>query len=453
MALKGVGTIEETVEWWKAIVESMNDGVLVIDRNAVVKIINPEYTEITGVTPDIIGKPLISYRPGAKLPETLASGKSQVGVYRKTHDREYVVDMAPIIVEGEIVGAVSVCKSLNEVQLLTRELEKQRQKVKELQEQISALHKVRYTFEDIITNDAKMKELISVAKKTAATDLPILIKGESGTGKELFAQAVHHASLGSAKPFIAVNCSAIPSELIENELFGHSEGAFPGASEKGKMGLFEMADGGTLFLDEVSDLSIDVQAKLLRVLQEGTIRRIGEAVERKVDVRILASTHRDLHHHIAKDLFREDFLYRLNTVVLQIPPLRERKADIPFIAESVLKGYEVDREVMTFLTKYDWPGNIRELRNVLDFAMCMADENEQIVIDHLPDIMQKQHRLYEEETKVFPLYEAVEAAERTVLESALQSSGTTVEERQEIANTLGISLATLYNKMKKYNIR
>lgn len=446
--------VEENAKWWKAIVESMNDGVLVIDQAGVVKTINPEYTRITGVTPDIIGKSLIAYRPGAKLPETLETGKSQVGVYRKTYDREYVVDMAPIIIEDEIVGAVSVCKSLNEVQLLTRELERQRQIVKELQGQISALHKVRYTFEDIITNDAKMDELITIAKKTAATNLPILIKGESGTGKELFAQAVHHSSLRSAKPFVAVNCSAIPSELIENELFGHSEGAFPGASEEGKAGLFEMADGGTLFLDEVSDLSVDIQAKLLRVLQEGAIRRIGEAAERKVDVRILASSHRDLHQLIAKKLFREDFLYRLNTVVLHIPSLRERQADIPFIAQSVLENrYKIDQEVITFFTKYDWPGNIRELRNVIDFAMCMADENEQIDFSHLPDIMRKQRRLYEGETKVYPLYEAVEAAERSILETALHASGTTVEERQEVAKMLGISLATLYNKMKKYNMR
>lgn len=426
--------IEETVKWWMAIVESMNDGVLVIDRDGIVKTINPEYTRITGVTPDIIGKSLIAYRPGAKLPETLASGESQVGVYRKTHNREYVVDMAPVIIEEEIVGAVSVCKSLNEVQLLTRELEKQRKKVKELQDQISAFHKVRYTFADIITDDPKMKERMSIAKRTAVTDLPILIKGESGTGKELFAQAIHHTSLRSAKPFIAVNCSAIPSEMIENELFGHSEGAFPGAFEEGKAGLFEMADGGTLFLDEVSDLSLDVQAKLLRVLQEGAIRRIGEAAERKVDVRIVASTNRDLHQLIAKGLFRNDFMYRLNTVVLQIPPLRDRKADIPFITKSVLRAKdEVDREVITFLTKYDWPGNVRELRNVLDFAMCMADEDERIGIRHLPEIMRKQYRLYEEETGVFPLYKAVETAERTILETALQSTGTTVEDRQEVA--------------------
>lgn len=207
---KGVIIIVETVEWWKAIVESINDGILVIDRAGIVKTINSEYTRITGVTPDIIGKSLASYRPGVRLPETMITGKAKVGVYRKTYDREYVVDMAPIIVNGDIVGAVSICKSLTEVQSLTKELEQQQKKVKELQEQMSALQKVRYTFDDILSKDTKMKEIILIAKKTAVSTLPVLIKGESGTGKELFAQAVHQASLRKAKPFIAVNCSTIP---------------------------------------------------------------------------------------------------------------------------------------------------------------------------------------------------------------------------------------------------
>ncbi|MDN4608079.1 sigma-54 interaction domain-containing protein [Sporosarcina highlanderae] len=451
---KGMVAIEETVNWWKAIVESMNDGVLVIDRSGIVRTINPEYTRITGVTPDIIGKPLVLYRPGARLPETLASGKSQVGVYRKTHDREYVVDMAPVMLDDKIVGAVSVCKSLTEVQLLTQELEKQRQKVKELQEQMSALHRVRYTFDDIIGAESKMQDIISIARKTAATDLPVLIRGESGTGKELFAQAIHHASLRSEKPFIAVNCSAIPSALIENELFGHLDGSLVSQSVAGKAGLFEMADGGTLFLDEIGDLSLDVQAKLLRVLQEGAVRRVGEVEERRVDVRIVASTHRDLYQLIAKGLFRNDFLYRLNTIDLQIPPLRERKKEIPLITSSLLADrFEVEDNVMMFLTQYDWPGNIRELRNVLDYAMCLVDENERISIRHFPDFMQKQHTLYNEEKGILPLHEAVEVAEKQILVSALQSCEPTVGERQEIANMLGISLATLYNKMKKYNIK
>lgn len=445
--------MHHSVKWWKAIVESMNDGVLVIDRAGIVKTINPEYTRITGVTPDIIGKPLIDYRPGAQLPETLMDGKSRVGVYRKTEGKEYVVDMAPVIVDGEIIGAVSVCKSLNEVHTLTQELKKQLDKVKELKRHMSSIYTVKYTFEDIISEDSSMKQIIAIAKKTAKSDLSILINGESGTGKELFAQAIHHSSLRNKQPFIAVNCSAIPETLIENELFGHGEGAFVGALQDGKAGLFEMADGGTLFLDEIGDLSMDVQSKILRVLQEGSIRRIGEASERKVDVRVVAATHRDLSQMIAKERFRSELYYRLNVVSLQIPSLRYRKPDIPIIINSFTpNSFTVDEEVMTFLSAYDWPGNVRELRNVIDFAVCLSEEN-RISLIHLPEFMRKHHSFYTNTSTTLPLHKAVEEAEKQILISALLHADSTVQERMKIAERLGISLATLYNKMKKYDLR
>lgn len=441
------------MEWWKAIVESMNDGVLVIDQEGCVKTINPEYTRITGVTPDIIGKELLLNRPGAQLPKTLKDGKSRVGVYRKTKGREYVVDMAPIIVDGEIIGAVSVCKSLNEVHTLTNELKIQLDKVKELKRHMSSIYNVKYTFNDIITNDPGMKQIISIAKKTATSDLPILVTGESGTGKELFAQAIHHASLRNERPFIAVNCSAIPTTLIENELFGHGKGAFVGALQEGKAGLFEMADGGTLFLDEIGDLTLDVQSKILRVLQEGSIRRIGEAAERKVDVRIVAATHRNLSQMITKDMFRSELYYRLNVVSLQIPSLRYRKSDIPIIIKSFLPDLcKVDEDVMIFLSAYDWPGNVRELRNVIDFSVCMTEDN-QISLIHLPDFMRKHHTFYTQSSTILPLYKAVDEAEKQILINALLHVGATVQERLKIAEELGISLATLYNKMKKYDLR
>lgn len=441
------------MEWWKAIVESMNDGVLVIDQEGCVKTINPEYTRITGVTPDIIGKELLLNRPGAQLPKTLKDGKSRVGVYRKTKGREYVVDMAPIIVDGEIIGAVSVCKSLNEVHTLTNELRIQLDKVKELKRHMSSIYNVKYTFNDIITNDPGMKQIISIAKKTATSDLPILVTGESGTGKELFAQAIHHASLRNERPFIAVNCSAIPTTLIENELFGHGKGAFVGALQEGKAGLFEMADGGTLFLDEIGDLTLDVQSKILRVLQEGSIRRIGEAAERKVDVRIVAATHRNLSQMITKDMFRSELYYRLNVVSLQIPSLRYRKSDIPIIIKSFLPDLcKVDEDVMIFLSAYDWPGNVRELRNVIDFSVCMTEDN-QISLIHLPDFMRKHHTFYTQSSTILPLHKAVDEAEKQILINALLHVGATVQERLKIAEELGISLATLYNKMKKYDLR
>lgn len=445
---------ENGIEWWKAIVASINDGVLVIDNAGIVKIINPEYSRITGVTPDIIGKSLAIYRPGAQLPKTLKDGKSRVGVYRKIKNREYVVDMAPIIIQNKVVGAVSVCKSLTEVHKLSHELQKQNEKVQELEKQMSSIYNVKYTFGDIIGEDANLLELIEVAKKAATSTLPILITGESGTGKELFAQAIHHSSNRLDKPFIPINCSAIPAPLMESELFGYAEGAFTGAIKGGKAGLFEMANQGTLFLDEIGDLSYDVQAKLLRVLEEGRIRRVGEAEERKVDVRIVAATHRDLQQLVIKNHFRGDLFYRLNVVTLQIPALRNRKSDVPFIVNTQLanhQNYEIDKKTMKFLTEYEWPGNVRELKNVIDYAVCMA-ETELISSNDLPELMRRQSPYFSEEQQGVTLQALVDETEKTHLINTLRGRGTNVKERQKVAEILGISLATLYNKMKKYAI-
>ena len=445
---------DNNIEWWKAVVESINDGVLVIDSYGIVKTINSEYSRITGVTNDIIGRPLALYRPGAQLPQTLKDGISRVGVYRKIKNREYVVDMAQIIVGNKVVGAVSICKSLTEVHKLAQELKKQNKKVEELEKQMSSIYTVKYTFDDIIGKDNDLMKLIQVAKKVSASNLPTLITGESGTGKELFSQAIHHASGRRDKPFIPVNCSAIPASLMESELFGYAEGAFTGAVKGGKAGLFEMANYGTVFLDEIGDLSYDVQAKLLRVLQEGSIRRIGEAKERKIDVRIVAATHRDLQQLVTKNQFRGDLFYRLNVVTLHVPSLRERKSDIPFIIHSLLPKhpeYEIDEDTMNLLISYEWPGNIRELKNVIDYAVCMA-EKETISFQHLPELMRKHSSYYALEERNDTLKAIVYEAEKKHLLNILHRYGTNVEERKEVAKLLGISLATLYNKMKLHNI-
>lgn len=443
---------EQTVEWWKAVVESMKDGVLVIDQDGIVRIINPEYTNITGVTPNIIGHSLAEYRPGAQLPTVMKQQKSRIGIYRKTKDREYVVDMAPIVVQGETIGAVSVCKSLTEVHSLTQELTKQIKKVTELEKRMKSIYAAKYNFEDIIGEDPELTRVMNVAKKTATSNLPILVTGESGTGKELFAQSIHHTSDRTYKPFIPVNCSALPASLMESELFGYADGAFTGAMKGGKAGLFEMAHGGTLFLDEIGDLSYDVQAKILRVLQEGRIRRVGEVKEREVDVRIVAATHRDLRQYIMKNLFREDLFYRLNVVNLQIPSLRNRKCDIPLISNKLLPAnHTLSKDVLSFFLTYEWPGNVRELRNVIDFAVCMA-EGEIIEVQHLPEFLRKYITLPQHNESSGTLKESMRNAEKDVLVEKMRNFGTSLDERQKVADLLGVSLATLYNKLKKHGL-
>lgn len=455
--------LNRELEWFQAIIHSIHDGVLVIDREEVVRLINPEYTRITGVLPDVIlGKPLRSVRPGAQLVDTLRDGKTRVGIYRKEGTTEYVVDMAPILVHGEIVGAVSICKGLTEVHKLSLELEKNKEKLHQLEKAMGSLYQTKYTFDHIVGAGHGLGDIVPIAKKAADSQLPVLITGESGTGKELFAQSIHNESKRAQRPFIPVNCAAIPAALLESELFGYEEGSFTNAKKGGKMGLFEIANGGTLFLDEIGELPYDLQAKLLRVLQERSIRKVGEVREREIDVRVIAATNRDLMQLVEKRLFREDLYYRLHVLSIHIPALRERRGDIPELVASFLRAsadqgqprYTIQEEALRLLQQYDWPGNIRELKNTVDYSMCMA-EGTHIQLNHLPAYLQQMKRAYPDFSQAVSqpsLREVVDDAESTWIRETLKQYGEDVEERKKAARRLGISLATLYNKMRKYGL-
>ncbi|WP_240688954.1 sigma-54-dependent Fis family transcriptional regulator [Ammoniphilus sp. YIM 78166] len=449
-------SLEQQLEWLHAIIASIHDGVLVIDDKAIVRLINPEYTRITGVKAEhIIGKPLREVRPGSVLVETLEDGKPRAGIYRKEGNYEYVVDMAPIKVGQQVVGAVSICKGLTEVHTLSQELNRHKEKLKQWERKVGSLYQANYSFDQIIGASGGLREVIQMAKKASDSHLPILIMGESGTGKELFAQATHNASPRAERPFIPVNCAAIPSALIESELFGYDEGSFTNAKKGGKVGLFEIADTGTIFLDEIGELSYDLQAKLLRVLQEGTIRKVGETKEKRIDVRVVAATNKDLSQLVEKNLFREDLYYRLNVLTLQLPPLRERKQDIAALVESMLQGhptFSVTDQTHSLLQRYDWPGNVRELKNAVDHAICMAEGTE-VLPHHLPKTMLKSTGLpdpLQKQTRT--LKNVVEETERQWIIETLQRYGDDVEEKRLAAEELGVSLATLYNKMKKYDL-
>ncbi|UFJ39957.1 sigma 54-interacting transcriptional regulator [Brevibacillus humidisoli] len=443
------------LEWLNAVIDSINDGILVIDSQEIVRLINPEYTRITGVSPEqIIGKPLRRVRPGALLPETLRDGRGRVGIYRKEGRHEYVVDMAPIVVNGVIIGAVSVCKGLTEVHKLTQELHRSRETISRLEQRMDSLHQAAYRFHQIVGKDGGLRRLVQLAQKAAESDLPVLITGESGTGKELFAQSIHNESGRAGRPFVPVNCAAIPADLLESELFGYEAGSFTNAKKSGKVGLFEVADHGTLFLDEIGDMSLDLQAKLLRVLQEQKIRRIGDTRERSINVRIVAATNKDLQHLVAKGNFREDLLYRLQVIRLHIPPLRERREDIIDLIDWMVKGTScrLEERTMQVLQQYDWPGNVRELKNAIDYAVCMADGSE-ISVESLPQWIVKRVPADDQpKRQVTKLKEVLEEAERGAIQVAIEQYGSDVEGKKKAAQALGISLATLYNKINRLQV-
>lgn len=447
---------EEAQTWFMGILDSIYDGLLIADDKSIVRYINPEYTRITGVKhQDIIGKYLTDVRPGAILPRVIKSGLPMDGVYRREGAVEYVVDMAPILINGKVAGGVSIVKDITEVRRLNKEISRYEKRTNRLKKLVEHAYKAKYIFNDLVGDSPAIKKVIQFAQKVAAGETDLLITGESGTGKEIFAQAIHNSSRRSQGPFVALNCASLTSSLVESELFGYEEGAFTGAKKGGKTGLFEIADGGTILLDEIGELSLEVQAKLLRVLQEKTVRKVGESTEIPVNVRVITSTNRNLKKMVAEGRFREDLYYRLNVLNIHLPPLRERDKDAIPLARHFLtlysrkigRSYSFSPEIYSVFAGYHWPGNVRELRNTIEFAANMCEDN--IITQlHLPPIFLIDGGDGARKT----LLQLVADAERQILLSALRAEGNTVEGKRKVAGQLGISLATLYNKIKSLDI-
>ena len=279
---------------------------------------------------------MLDARPGARLGEVIKSGKPMLGIRRKFGNIEYLTDMHPLIINGECVGGVTIARDITEVQQLQTKLSKYHVRYNELLRQVNSANVSLYAFDDIFGDSASFKATKHLAEKLAKSSLPILLRGESGTGKELFAHAIHRASDRCNEPFVVVNCAAIPDTLMESELFGYAEGAFSGAKKGGKAGLISIANRGTLFLDEIGDLGVELQAKLLRVLQKSEVQPLGDLQKISVDVRVIAATNAKLEQMISQGKFREDLFYRLNVSQIHIPPLRERKEDIIPLANFFL---------------------------------------------------------------------------------------------------------------------
>lgn len=318
-------------------------------------------------------------------------------------------------------------------------------------------YKAQYQFKDITTNNLEMKKMIDFSKKAAKSDCNILIQGESGTGKELISQSIHNYSNRAKGPFVAVNCASIPSELVESELFGYEKGAFTGASKEGHPGKFELADGGTIFLDEIGELPLDIQSKLLRVLDNGKIVRVGGTFEKQLDVRIIGATNRMLKNEIRKKNFREDLYYRLSVMEIKTIPLRRRKEDIDLLVNEFINNLNlksknsavsVKNSYIDELEKYDWPGNIRELKNVVERDYYIS-EGEIVNIDFLDsdNTHEKviEQKLLKEGFGIIPLSEIEEKAIRNAI---MECNGNI----QLAAKLLNIGRATLYRKIKSYGI-
>jgi len=378
------------------------------------------------------------------------------------------------------------CTSIDQVQRLIKDLEavkgvlfvklcaqmpyeEREHKLKEIISEIDR-NKRLMSFEGIIYQSAKMRHVIETAKMVAKGNSTVLLRGESGTGKELFARAIHRESLRLHAPFIPINCAALPDSLLESELFGYEEGSFTGAVRGGKKGLFEQADHGTIFLDEIGEIPTQVQVRLLRVLQEGMIRRVGGTKEIAVDVRIVAATHRNLEEMIQKGEFREDLYYRLNVIPLRIPPLRERNEDIPLIAQHLIRKISeklgkpeihLTKESVDLLTGQPWPGNVRQLENILERIINVMDSAEIIpqLFYEWTDIVStpqsaeckaaENFQIQIPVDKEWPtLKKIVGDVEKQVLMRVLETHSSS----RKAGRILGVSNTTILNKMKSYGI-
>ncbi|THE11260.1 sigma-54-dependent transcriptional regulator [Bacillus timonensis] len=457
-----ITNLKEIQTMLEAIIQSSDEAITVVDENGNGILINRAYTRITGLEKDqVIGKPAnadISEGESMHM-QVLKTRRPVRGARMKVgpHDKDVIVNVAPVIVDGKLKGSVGVIHDVSEISQLTSELNRARHIIRSLE--------AKYTFDDIIGSSEEMEIAIEQAKLGAKTPATVLLRGESGTGKELFAHAIHNESIRKYNKFVRVNCAAISESLLESELFGYEEGAFSGAKRGGKRGIFEEANNGSIFLDEIGELSLNTQAKLLRVLQEREIRRVGGTKSIPIDVRIIAATNVNLEKRIGNGTFREDLYYRINKIPIHIPSLRMRKQDIKQLAEHLLVKINQDygrtvegltEEAIHYLYGYDWPGNVRELENVLGRAVIFMNYQERLIdikhIQPLQNLKEKAHvrqSLPETDIKDVPLSDLVEKYEAKVISDVLTLNG---GNKTAAAKSLGISLRSLYYKLEKYNI-
>ncbi|MRX73151.1 PAS domain S-box protein [Bacillus lacus] len=457
-----ITNLKEIQTMLQAIIQSSDEAISVVDEEGRGLLINPAYTRMTGLTEDqVIGKPAdIDISEGDSMHVRVLQTRRPVrGARMKVgpHKREVLVNVAPIIVDSILKGSVGVIHDVSEIQTLTAELNRARQIIRTLE--------AKYSFADIIGGSEEMQVAVEQAKLGAKTPATVLLRGESGTGKELFAHAIHNGSDRKYNKFIRVNCAAISENLLESELFGYEEGAFSGAKRGGKRGFFEEANNGSIFLDEIGELSASMQAKLLRVLQEKEIVRVGGTKPLPINVRVIAATNVNIEKAMALGSFREDLYYRLNRYPISIPPLRNRKGDIPSLCSHLIRKLNqdygrnisgVEQKAMETFMKYEWPGNVRELENVLGRAIIFMNLSETFIgAEHLPPLTESRSKLHkaQAEADIWPegaaLADLMEEQEAKIIRAALENNG---YNRTNTAKALGISLRSLYYKMEKYNI-
>lgn len=454
---------KEQLKWFELCFDTAYEGLTVVDADGVIQLFNETYSRFVGVSKgEAIGQMAEHVIDNTRLPIVLKTGIPERSQAHRLQGQDLVVHRIPIWNENKVIGAVGmlVYEGVSEIYQVIERMELLEEGKSIRKDIIQPLHtyekKVR--FEDILGESLVISETKKIARKAARSLATVLITGDSGVGKEQFARAIHDSGITSHGKFVSVNCAAIPDNLLESELFGYAKGAFTGASKNGKAGKFELAHDGTLFLDEIGDMPIAMQAKILRVVQEKRVERVGGTTSIPVNFRLITATNRNLKQMVDKGEFREDLYYRLYVIPIHIPPLRERKQDIPLVIaqkmQHLAEEYEVpektiDMQIIRLMYTYDWPGNIRELMNVVE-RLFVLTEGDHITVQDMPEplFIERQHNQIKRKDND-ALKAAMEKEERDEIETALQQAS---GNKSQAAKLLGISRATLYNKLSRLSV-
>ncbi len=448
----------ELKEMLTNILELSSDGIIAVDRDYIITMANQAFASFFNKkVDDIIGQHVKKiYNP--IFPQAMETGQSEYGYVTTLNGHEIIANRVPIRKNGKIVGALGtvVFKNISDLYALSEKIDNLRSQLDFYKDELKRAQRSKFTFDQIIGKNPAFVALKKTARRVTQNQSTILIRGESGTGKELFAHAIYTESERKNGPFVKVNCAAIPENLLESELFGYREGAFTGAQKGGHAGKFELAHKGIIFLDEIGDMPLLMQSKILRVLQEKEIERLGDTKPKRVNVRVIAATNRNLEEMVAQGQFRRDLYYRINVVSLNIPPLRDRIEDLELLLQHFIERFNkqfglrvtgIDQEALAVLRNHRWPGNIRELENIVERAFNIL-EGKTINKEHLPLYLLSAQK-YRELKNRGSLHQLVEEIEREAIIEALKTcSGN----KNQAAVLLGISRAGLYKKLKRYKL-
>jgi len=443
-----------------AVVENPHEGLVVVDEHCHIVMMNQFYLDVVERSlEEVIGKHILEITPGSQLPETVRTGNPQFAELWKVRDREFIMMRVPIKNKGKIIGAIgkTLFKDMVIAKVFAKKMIQLENDLEYYKDEFRKIHVSDYSFDDIIGVSSSLTKAKDLAAQAAKSSSTVLITGESGTGKGIFAEAIHNSGPRRKGPFIKINCAAVPEQLLESEFFGYNEGAFTGARKGGKPGKFELANKGIIFLDEISDMSLTMQAKLLRVIQDREVERVGGTQPIKVDVRIIAATNQDLQQLVKENKFRLDLFYRINVISLELPPLRERADDIEPIANELIVKLNRDfrtqikgitPQAMEILRSYNWPGNVRELGNILERIINFCTDG-YIDLEHLPAQLIRETGLLHYGDGAYTLKRGLIETEKSMILNALHVAK---GNKMQAARALGIHRSVLYRKLAQYNL-